>query len=245
MQDITGLPGTLDRYSSFTLVELERRVGTGIGTYTSTFYRYCNAPQNIPYNGAVGFDRPAVGAVFSRRNFPNPTVVADGNLGNVTQIVFDDFDDALKVIAVQYDMLDWRVRVWEAGVDASFTITWIKLKVSGRTEDKQWDVQESDTFSLDVGSTGAVVDTAGIREEYSRTCRFVRGFKRDPRCGASSAAALAASACDGQFSTCKGFANELRYGGFPDAFPAGTIIGVWGGTGSSYNSRMAFFPPNI
>lgn len=237
MITVTGLPGTYDRYSSFTLVELERRVATGSGTYTSTFYRFTNATQNITYSGAAGTDRPAVGAVFISRSFPNPAVVSDGQLGNVSQLVFDDFDDVFKVLAVQFDMLDWQVRIWEAGVNASFGITWLKLKVRGRTEDKSWDVQNSDVFSLDVASNGAVADTAAPREQYGPTCRFVRQFKRE-RCGATSAAALAASTCDGQLGTCIGFSNQTRYGGFPDAPAAGTIIGIWGGT-------MEFDPRNF
>lgn len=238
MQTISGLPGTYDRYSSFTFVELERRVSTGPRTYTSTFYRYVNSPQDITYTGAAAFDRPATSALFTSRSFPNPVVVADGNLGNMTQLNFDDFDDVLKIIAVQYDMIDWRVRVWEAGVDINFAITWMKLKLSGRTEDKSWDVTQSDVFTLDVGGSGAVTDTSGPREEYGPTCRFVRAFKGD-RCGL--ALGHAATSCDGQFVTCSSYGNQLRFGGFPDAPSAGTIIGVWGNT-MGLGSRMAFFP---
>jgi hypothetical protein len=223
-QTITGAPGTYSRYSSFTLVELERRVATGVGTFTSTFYRYCNSPQALTYNGAAGFDRPAVGAFFSARSFPNPAIVSDGQLGNATQLQFDDYDDVFKILAVQYDMIDWRVRIWEAGVDSTFTITWIKLKVKGRTEDKTWDVQASDTFTLDVASNGAVTDTSAPREIYSPSCRFVRQFKGD-RCGYAGIQ----TSCDGQLGTCTSYGNQLRFGGFPDAPIPGTVIGLWGG----------------
>lgn len=225
MQTIASLPGTYDRYSSCTLVELEQRTATGVKTYSSVFYRFCNATQGVTYNGAVGFDRPVVGALFTSRVFPNPAVVSDGQLGNATSIAFEDFDDVMKILAIQYDMLDWRVRIWEAGLDANFNITWIKLKVKGRTEDKQWDVETSDVFQLDVASNGAVVDTAAPREEYSPTCRFVRQFKGD-RCQYAGAA----TSCDGQLNTCTILGNQLRFGGFPDAPIPGTVIGLWGGT---------------
>jgi hypothetical protein len=238
-QAIANLPGTHSRYSAFTFVELEKRTATGVGTYSSVFYRFVNAPQNITYNGAAGFDRPAVGAVFTSRNFGNPTVVQDGNLGNTTQVKFDDFDDVFKILAIANDMLDWRVRIWEMGVDAVWATTYVKLKVRGRSEDQTWDVQQSDDFTLDVGSNMAVQDTAAPRETYSPTCRFTREFK-GIRCGYAGIN----TTCDGQLSTCTSYGNQVRFGGFPDSPTPGTVIGTWGGSGpTAFPSRDAFYPP--
>jgi hypothetical protein len=245
MQIIAGLPAINTRYTSFSFVELERRVATGSGTYTSTYYRFVNAPKNITYNGAAASDRPAVGAVFSARNFPNPAIVSDGSLGNSSQIVFDDFDDALKTIAIAYDMLDWRVKIWEAAIDSTYTtFGWMKLKLKGRTEDKSVDVQQKDVFTLDVASSGAVTETSGAKEVYGPSCRFVREFKRG-RCLASSVAALAAATCDGQLATCIGFSNDVRYGGFPDAPAAGTVIGVWGNDVSFDLRQFIVYPKSF
>lgn len=237
METIAGLPGTYDRYASCVLVEFERRVATGPGTYTSTFFRYCNTTQDVVYSGAAGADRPAVGAGFTHRSFRTSKIVQDAGLGIVSTISFDDHDGLMKDIALLYNMLDWVVRVWQVGLDSAFNVTWIKLKQKGLTGDIDWDVDEGNTFAVDVGPYRNLEEIKSPREGYTASCRYKTHFKTDPRC----AAVTVATTCDGQPATCRSYGNYARFGGFPDAPAAGTKLGTWGGGTIELNNRT--WPP--
>lgn len=236
-QPIAGLPATHDPFASVILVEFERRTAIGMGTYSSVFYRYTNAVQQITYNGAAGSDRPAVGAVFTRLPFIMAAITMDGSMGASTEITFDDQQDVIKTLAIAYDWLDWKARVWEMGVDAVFVMTWIKLKIGGRPDSVDWDVadQKNDVV-VSILHDAAYLQQDGPREDYSPTCRF--RFKSS-RCGYVGVAAT----CDRSLTNCTALANQQRFGGFPNAPTPGSKLFLGSAGQFSYPSRDQVLPP--
>jgi hypothetical protein len=205
---IAGKPGTYDRYASVELFEFERRVTTGPGTFTSTFYRYTNAVKDLTYNGSAGADRPAVGAVFIRLPFTHGVLVEEPQGGGSVEFEFDDQEDVIKALALTYDMLDWKVRLWQVGLDAALVITWIDLKIAGRAEGTEWDLDANRDIAM-VSVSKDYVDTQilGPKEDYGPNCRF--RFK-SARCGYSGAF----TTCNRTRTQCLERGNQIRFGGF-------------------------------
>lgn len=238
MQTVTGKPSTWGRYTPAVLVEFERRVATGVGTYTSTYYRLTNAIQDITYSGAAGYDRPNVGAVFTSRPFRLSNIVQGQTFGSTVQIAFDDFDSTIKTLALLYAMVDWRVRIWGCGISIAFGIQWIKLKINGRMGDINWDVDNSDVTTMDVLGDATSAQTSGPREEFTPTCRF--RFK-SPRCGYVGVA----TTCDRSLNNCFALANQVRFGGFPDSPKPDDKLPLWGATIVIYPTRNDFYPQDF
>jgi hypothetical protein len=240
MKVIAGLPADGVAYTRFDLIEFERRVATAPGVYTSTFYRYCNAPSNLTYAGAAASDMPSVGAVFTSRSFNRNAIVKSASLSGVTSVDFDDHDDLLKALTLNYDFLDWRFRLWTAGVvgGGDFSLAWITIEIAGRCENAEWDVEDGNRFQLEVGHDTLPANVFGPREKYSPGCRF--RFK-EARCGYVGGV----TTCDRTLTNCTTLGNQMRFGGFrkiplPDDKPP-----VWGGSSSANNwaKRANLYPP--
>jgi hypothetical protein len=222
MLTIPSLPGTpYTSYASALIIEFERRTSTGPGTYSSVFYRFTNATQAITFNTFV----------FAKAPFNLSEIITDGKMNESTEVTFEDQNDVFKGLALLYDMLDWKAKVWEVGLDATFTPTWFKLKIAGRTEGVTWNVTDTKNQTVIGIAHDAIPSvTLGPREDYTSTCRF--RFK-SARCGYSGIV----TTCNRLYSTCVTIGNAPRFGGFRHAPTAGAA------TVMQLQARASTFPP--
>lgn len=238
MKTITGKPGTYDRFSSFILLEMEKRTATATNVYTSTFYRFTTAPRDITYSLAAGWDRPAVGAVFTAKGLNLGAIVMNSGMTGAVQATFGDQDDAIKSIALVNDMVDWRVRIWEAGTagDGTFTVTWISLLVGGYTEGFEWDVEDGNEVTIDIGQSNPQI-TAGLRQRFGPGCPHRFG---DARCAYPTPEL---TTCNRTWTRCGELGNRLRYGGYRKIPTAGEKLPMWGGANVELQPRSTYYPP--
>lgn len=232
MKIIAGMTANGVTYSTFDLVEFERRVATGPGTYTSTFYRYCNAMGNLTYNLAATSDMPSVGSVFTSRSFDRGAIIQSSRIAGSMQIAFDDHDDLFKTLALAFDLLDWRVRVWNAGVTLNTSsILWVNLKIAGRCEDSEIDVEGDNVFRLEVSYDAAGRVNIGPRQKYGPNCahRFT-----DARCGHPGGPGIT---CNRTWTRCGELLNQARYGGYRKIPAADDALPTWGGESQEIGQR--------
>jgi hypothetical protein len=228
---IAGIAPNGEFYSSFDLIEFERRVATAPGVYSSTFYRYCNASQNLTYAGAAAFDMPTVAAVFTSRSFSRAAIVQTNAISGATTLELDDEDDFFKNIAIAYDLLDWRLRLWTAGVAIGGTaISWISHKLSGRVEDVESDLEGTDVCRIDVSIDARGRVSLGPREKYGPNCRF--RFK-NARCGYVGVE----TECNRTWTRCGELLNQARFGGWRKIPAMDDLLPVWGATQKTVGAR--------
>lgn len=238
MQTVADKPGTYDRYSSFILLEMEKRTATATNVYTSTFYRFTTAPRDITYSGAAGWDRPAVGAVFTAKGLQLGAIVMNSAMNGAAQAVFGDQDDTIKSIVLLNNMDGWRVRIWEAGTpgDGTFSVTWIKLLIGGFTEDSEWDLEGGDDVTIDIGQSNPQI-TSGLRQRFGPGCAHRFG---DARCAYPTPES---TTCNRTWTRCGELANLPRYGGYRKIPTAGERLPMWGGANVELQPRSTYYPP--